>query len=97
MLTAYLDESGQEKCGVVRVGGFIGNEDQWKKLAAEWPRGFDGSQRKSLHMADLKFKYESERKLLGPVRTTLSLDAICLSGGSRGLQTPDNRPQSERL
>ena len=64
MLTAYLDESGLEKPGVVRVGGFIGNDDQWKKLASEWPKAFEGRQRKSLHIKTLKFKYESEKNLL---------------------------------
>ena len=82
MLTAYLDESGQEKRGVVRVGGFIGNEDQWKKLAAEWPKGFEGSQRKSLHMANFKFKHETEKILLaklGPIPYECGLRRIMAS------------------
>jgi hypothetical protein len=48
----------------VIVAGFIGNEDQWRALAQQWPKGFDGSQRKSLHTSSLHFKNESERSLL---------------------------------
>ena len=79
MLTAYLDECGQEAKGLVVVAGFIGNDGQWKKLAQEWPKGFEGSQRKSLHMADLRFKRNSERGLLqrlGPIPAACGLRAI---------------------
>jgi hypothetical protein len=79
MLTAYLDESGLDKRGVVRVGGFIGNDDQWKKLASEWPKAFEGRQRKSLHTKTLKFKYDSEKSLLeklGPIPHSCGLRRI---------------------
>jgi hypothetical protein len=79
MLTAYLDESGQEKPGFVTVSGFIGKEDQWKQLANEWPKGFEGSQRKSLHIKTFKFRHESERRLLanlGPIPRACGLRRI---------------------
>jgi hypothetical protein len=71
MVTAYLDETGLHQRGLVVVSGFLGRRTSWDKLAEEWPKGFEGSsQRKSLHVKDLKFKYESERLLLeklGPI------------------------------
>jgi hypothetical protein len=79
MFTAYLDECGQESRGIVRVGGFIGRDSQWTKLAAEWPKGFEGSQRKSLHMADLRFKREADKYLLarlGPIPESCGLRRI---------------------
>jgi hypothetical protein len=79
MFTAYLDESGLEKRGVVRVGGFIGKKEQWDKLAEEWPKGFEGSQRKALHMKTMRFKYESEKRLLarlGPIPQDCGLRRI---------------------
>ncbi len=70
MQTAYLDETGLHEKGLVIVAGFLGRKDAWKKLAAEWPKGFEGSQRKSLHLKDLRFTHDSERILLqklGPI------------------------------
>jgi len=79
MFTAYLDECGQERRGIVRVGGFIGRDTEWGRFAAEWPKGFEGSQRKSLHMANLKFKHETEKSLLaklGPIPESCGLRRI---------------------
>ncbi len=70
MLSAYVDETGQESKGLVFVSGFLGDIDAWKKCAAEWPGGFKGSQRKSLHLARFKFKFQTEKTLLerlGPI------------------------------
>jgi hypothetical protein len=70
MLTGYFDECGQEKRGLVVVAGFLGSRGAWDKLAIEWPKGFEGSQRKSLHTAALRFERDSERRLLerlGPI------------------------------
>lgn len=61
MLSAYVDETGQEAKGLVIVAGFIGDADAWKKCAAEWPTGFSGSQRRSLHLSKWKFKHQTEK------------------------------------
>ena len=89
MFTAYLDESGLEKRGVVRVGGFIGKKEQWEKLAIEWPKAFEGTQRTALHVKTMKFKYESERLLLaklGPIPESCGLRRIAGSVDVRDYQ-----------
>lgn len=79
MLTAYLDETGQHKQGLVIVAGFIGPKEAWQKLSVAWPRAFAGSFRTSLHLKNLKFKHESDRKLLerlGPIPYECGLRGI---------------------
>ena len=79
MLSAYLDECGQESKGLVIVAGFIGDKDAWEKCALAWREGFNGSQRKALHLADLKFKRQSEKRLLerlGPIPEQCGLKRI---------------------
>jgi hypothetical protein len=79
MLSAYLDESGQESKGLVIVAGFIGDNHSWGKCALAWREGFNGSQRKTLHLSDLKFKRQSEKKLLeclGPIPEQCGLKRI---------------------
>jgi hypothetical protein len=63
VLTAYVDESGQEQDNWMFLAGFYGNDDAWKRVAKEWPKTL-GPQRKRLHMSDLKFKYQSEKRML---------------------------------
>jgi hypothetical protein len=69
VLTAYLDESGQESNAYVFIAGFLGNDDQWKKLAADWKVGL--GKRKGLHMKKLRWAYPKKiEKLLnrlGPI------------------------------
>lgn len=52
MLTAYLDESSGTGDGFFVIGGFFGNDDQWKRLRRAWRRALRG--RPSLHMASLR-------------------------------------------
>ena len=79
MLSAYLDECGQESKGLVIVGGFIGEKSAWDRFALLWPEGFKGTQRKSLHLRTLRFERDSERlllKRLGPIPEQCGLTKI---------------------
>jgi hypothetical protein len=53
MLTAYLDESGQETDQHVVVGGFLGDDEQWCELSKQWREGL--APRKNLHMRELRW------------------------------------------
>ena len=64
MLYAYLDETGQESKEWVFITGFIGNEEQWRSFLGAWEDGFSNSQRKHLHTSELRFRRQSERRLL---------------------------------
>ena len=78
MLYAYLDETGQESKNWVFIAGFLGNEDQWRKFAPAWREAL-GPQRKSLHMSELRFKKEREKRLLerlGPIPVSCGLDPM---------------------
>jgi hypothetical protein len=63
VLTAYVDETGQEQDDWMFIAGYYGNDAVWKRLACEW-RDALGAQRRHLHMNTLRFKRESERKML---------------------------------
>lgn len=79
MLSVYLDECGQETKGLVIVSGFVGDEDAWRGCSRLWREGFRGNQRKSLHVSELKFKFQSERKLLarlGPIPEECGLKRV---------------------
>jgi hypothetical protein len=79
MLTAYVDETGQESKGLVIVAGFVGDIDAWKECAIQWRAGFEGSQRQSLHLNRLKFKRNSEKELLerlGPIPQRCGLKPV---------------------
>lgn len=83
MYYAYLDETGQQGKEWVFIAGFLGKEDGWKKFTHKWKEAL-GPQRKSLHMADLRFKRHSEKRLLerlGPVPVESGL--IPVLGGIR--------------
>jgi hypothetical protein len=74
MLTAYVDESGQEQDDWMFIAGFCGSEDAGARVAGEWPKAI-GPQRKSLHLNNLRFKHEREKRLLrGPVRFLSNAD-----------------------
>ena len=63
VITAYLDESGQEQeDGRMVIAGFAGNEDQWRGFATEWQKAI--APRKHLHVTDLRFKKDRERHTL---------------------------------
>lgn len=69
MLTMYLDETGHETKGWMFVAGFLGNDEQWRALASLWKAAL-GRQRKHLHVKELRFKKERDKKLLsalGPI------------------------------
>jgi hypothetical protein len=77
LLTAYLDETGQEGLENVIVAGFIGNEIQWAKFEPEWREGLGKKQK--LHLSDLRFKRERDKTLLkrlGPIPSNCGLKAI---------------------
>jgi len=67
MLTAYLDESGQETKGWMFVAGFLGNDEQWKQFVPLWKEAL-GPQRRHLHMADLRWKKQRTKELLARLR-----------------------------
>ena len=63
VFTAYLDETGQDTKDWVFIAGFLGKKEHWDKFIPLWKEGL-GTQRKSLHMADLRFKKDRDRQLL---------------------------------
>jgi hypothetical protein len=69
VLTAYLDESGQESNDYVFIAGFLGNDDQWKQCASDWKIGL--GKRNGLHMKKLRWAYpkkiEPLLNRLGPI------------------------------
>src|SRR6266404_4490288 len=79
MFTAYIDESGQElKRGWTFLAGFLGDEARWADFDEKWRIGL-GSQRKSLHMSDLRWNYDKTRRLLarlGPIPQECKLDPV---------------------
>jgi hypothetical protein len=79
VLSAYVDETGQEGKNLVIVSGFIGDLEAWKKCALAWPLGFVGSQRKTLHLSKFKFTHQTEKKLLerlGPIPEECGLERV---------------------
>jgi len=68
MLTAYLDECGHEKPGIVTLGGFLGNKERWDVFAPRWREAL--GKRSSLHMHGLRWKKDCTKRLLerlGPI------------------------------
>lgn len=62
MITAYVDESGQEQGDWMCVAGFMANDDTWKTFRPEWKDAI--YPRQHLHMKRLRFNRESERLML---------------------------------
>jgi hypothetical protein len=88
MLTAYLDESGHETKEWMFVAGFLGNDEQWKKLAPLWRAAL--GQRKALHMKGLRWNNTRTRELLarlGPIPDKCKLTPVM--GGVRGRDYED--------
>ena len=68
MLTAYLDECGHEKPGIVTIAGFLGNKECWDEFTPKWVEGL--GKRKSLHMHSLRWNHPRTERLLdrlGPI------------------------------
>ncbi len=63
MLTAYLDESGQEQDDWMFIAGYMGTDDAWGKFPVLWAEAI-GPQRKHLHMKELRFTKLSIQKML---------------------------------
>jgi hypothetical protein len=83
MIRAYLDETGQQGRDFVFIAGHIGYESQWNHFAQAWSAAL-GSQRKRLHMRDLRWSSDSTKKLLanlGPIPAECGLKRLV--GGVR--------------
>lgn len=83
MIRAYLDETGQHGKDYVFIAGHIGYESQWERFIPAW-HGALGSQRKRLHMRDLRWSKDSTRTLLarlGPIPAECGLKRLI--GGVR--------------
>jgi hypothetical protein len=81
MLTAYLDESGQEQDDWMFIAGFMGDDAAWEKFVPLWKKAI-GPQRTHLHMKDLRFTRISTQNLLakaGPVPKQCGLIPILAS------------------
>ena len=63
MLTAYLDESGQEQDDWMIIAGFMGDDAAWRKFPELWLKAI-GPQREHLHMQSLRFSKRSVRRML---------------------------------
>ena len=63
MLTAYLDETGQEQDDWMFIAGYMGTDEAWEKFPGLWAEAI-GPQRKHLHMSELRFTKLSARKML---------------------------------
>lgn len=83
MIRAYLDETGQHERDFVFIAGHIGFEGQWSRFVQAWNAAL-GSQRKRLHLRDLRWSSDSTRKLLanlGPIPAECGLKRLV--GGVR--------------
>ena len=77
MLYAYLDESGQTQQNWILVGGYLGTEEQWAKCESAWKEA--RGNRKSMHLHDLRFNKDRDRRLLnalGPIPTNCGLQRL---------------------
>ncbi len=63
MLTAYLDETGQEQDDWMFIAGYMGTDEAWRKFPGLWAEAI-GPQRKHLHMKELRFTKLSVQKML---------------------------------
>jgi hypothetical protein len=62
VLTAYVDESGQEQKNWMFLAGFVGNDEQWRSALDAWRTAI--APRETLHMSRLRFKKDHERRML---------------------------------
>ena len=63
MLTAYLDESGQEQDDWMFIAGYTGDDVAWRKFPELWAKAI-GPQREHLHMKSLRFTKLPVRRML---------------------------------
>ena len=63
VLTAYLDESGQEQDDWMFIAGYMGTDEAWEKFPGLWAEAI-GPQRKNLHMKELRFTKLAVQKML---------------------------------
>jgi hypothetical protein len=63
VLTAYLDESGQEQDDWMFIAGYMGDDAAWQKLPELWAKAI-GPQRQHLHMKELRFTKLAVQKML---------------------------------
>lgn len=64
VLTAYVDESGQEQGNWMFVAGYVGNDEQWQRVGSEWRSAI--ANRQHLHLKELRWglKKEHDREML---------------------------------
>lgn len=77
MLTAYVDECGQEGQDDTIIAGYIGNDAAWDKLIVEWKAAL--APRKALHMRELRWRGNRHKRLLaalGPIPDRCGLHRI---------------------
>lgn len=63
VLTAYLDETGQEQDDWMFIAGFMGDDVAWREFPDLWAEAI-GPQRKHLHMKSLRFSKMPVKKML---------------------------------
>jgi hypothetical protein len=63
VLTAYIDESGQEQDDWMFIAGYMGTDEAWKKFPDLWAKAI-GPQRQHLHMKELRFTRLAVQKML---------------------------------
>jgi hypothetical protein len=99
MLTAYLDESGQESRNLMVLAGFLGDSDQWLKCEADWRAGL--GKKKHLHMNDLRWsKPKRVKKLLdalGPIPHAAGLQAVFTSAAMSDYDDLVSGTEMERM
>jgi hypothetical protein len=75
VLTAYIDESGQEQQDKwMFVAGYVGDETQWNEVERRWRAAI--APRRHLHMKRLRFARESERKMLVRVAEVIRISGL---------------------
>jgi hypothetical protein len=82
MLTAYVDESGQDGHEDVVIAGYIGDDAAWDKFTTEWKAAI--APRQSLHMRELRWRGSRHKRLLariGPIPDRCGLQRLV--GGVR--------------
>jgi hypothetical protein len=77
MLTAYLDEAGQEGREDVIIAGYIGSDEAWDKLLIKWKAAL--YPRKSVHVRTLRWNGRRAPRLmakLGPIPDECGLQRV---------------------
>ncbi|HZY61173.1 MAG TPA: DUF3800 domain-containing protein [Edaphobacter sp.] len=98
MLTAYVDESGQEQDDWMFVAGYIGDDAAWKRFAPEWRKAI--APRENLHLNTFRFKKERERRTLeraGTVPKLCGLTPIVAGVRTRDYQDLITGTRAEKL